>query len=43
VNLIGNGVAVIAISCWEKEIDREKALRVLSLRAPFVGESTRAD
>jgi aerobic C4-dicarboxylate transport protein len=29
-NLIGNGVAVVFISCWEKELDREQARRVLS-------------
>ncbi len=29
-NLIGNGVAVIAVSAWESELDRERAQRVLA-------------
>jgi aerobic C4-dicarboxylate transport protein len=29
-NLIGNGVAVVFISCWEKELDRDEARRVLA-------------
>jgi len=33
VNLIGNAVAVLAIASWEKEIDRDKANRILSSKA----------
>ena len=33
-NLIGNGVAVIAVSAWEGELDRERAHRVLAGAEP---------
>ena len=33
-NLIGNGVAVIAVSAWEGELDREQAQRVLAGENP---------
>ena len=33
VNLIGNAVAVLAIASWEKELDRDKANRILSSKA----------
>jgi aerobic C4-dicarboxylate transport protein len=33
-NLIGNGVAVIAVSAWEGELDRERAQRVLAGEEP---------
>ncbi len=33
-NLIGNGVAVIAVAAWEGELDREKAKRVLAGEEP---------
>ena len=28
-NLVGNGVATVVVSKWEKEFDRERAMRVL--------------
>ena len=34
-NLIGNGVAVIAVSAWEGELDRERAHRVLAGEPPI--------
>jgi len=33
-NLIGNGVAVVAISTWERELDRDRARRVLAGAGP---------
>jgi len=33
-NLVGNGVAVVAISAWERELDRDRARRVLAGEAP---------
>jgi Na+/H+-dicarboxylate symporter len=29
-NLVSNGVATVAIACWEKEFDAAKAARVLA-------------
>jgi aerobic C4-dicarboxylate transport protein len=37
-NLIGNGVAVIAVAAWEGELDRDRARRVLAGEPPASGQ-----
>jgi len=37
-NLIGNGVAVIAVAAWEGELDRERARQVLAGETPPSGQ-----
>ena len=38
-NLVGNGVATVAMACWEKEFDTARAARVLAGDYPELASS----
>jgi aerobic C4-dicarboxylate transport protein len=41
-NIVGNGVATVVVSAWEKELDRNKLRAVLSGESSEVKESAGA-
>jgi aerobic C4-dicarboxylate transport protein len=41
-NIVGNGVATVVVSAWEKELDRNKLRAVLAGEASEVKESAGA-